>query len=420
MRLRPPGRAVVQDARALSLVWRAAHDGAHAAHHGLDSAARAHPPVVLSVPHPLRYKLAYDQSLCTAVHRALAGALRCHLRRVARARGVRDAQTGAVTFVQRYGSGLNLNVHFHQLRLDGWFTRADDGALHFEGAPAPTQRDVEVLVLDVQSRVMKLLEQRGLLEMGVEDGLSTEAPALAACYEGAVLQQVGLGPERGRPVVKLRTSLAAHLASARERLERGGLLCANVDGFDLHGRVAVSASQRQRLEELVRYCARPPLANDRLERLSDGRYRLKLKSRWRDGTTHLRFDPIELMERLAAQIPKPRINLVLYAGVLAPNAKFRREVIAYARPTPSREPPPTETQTRAERETWAELMRATFGLDVLACPRCGGRLRHIATIKDERVARNILEHLKLPARAPPQSGARTPPPFWPDAQEHWA
>jgi hypothetical protein len=51
-----------------------------------------------------------------------------------------------------------------------------------------------------------------------------------------------------------------------------------------------------------------------------GRYLLRLKTRWRDGTTHLQFEPIELMERLAAQIPKPRVNLVLYAGVLAPRS----------------------------------------------------------------------------------------------------
>jgi hypothetical protein len=171
---------------------------------------------------------------------------------------------------------------------------------------------------------------------------------------------------------------------------------------------------RHRLEELVRYCARPPLANDRLTKRPDGRYARHLKSRWRDGTTHLCFEPIELLERLTAQIPKARINLVLYAGVLAPNAKLRKQVVGYGRPVPER--PATETQTRAERECWAELMRVTFDLDVLACPRCGGRLRHIATILDARVARRILEHLKLPARAPPEAPARMRPPFWSSAE----
>ena len=48
-------------------------------------------------------------------------------------------------------------------------------------------------------------------------------------------------------------------------------------------------------------------------------------------------------------------------------------------------------------------MRRTFDLDVLACARCGGRMALIATIEDERTARKILEHLGLPARAPPRA-----------------
>ncbi len=219
--------------------------------------------------------------------------------------------------------------------------------------------------------------------------------------------------------MKLGQPLRAHLASAPERVERGGLLCAQVDGFDLHGSVAFAANQRARLEKLVRYCARQPLANDRLTKLEDGRYLLELKTTWRDGTTHLRFEPIELMERLAAQIPKPRINLVLYAGVLAPNAKLRSEVITHERPAALSAEPATETLTRSERESWAALMHVTFGLDVLACPRCGGRLRHIATILDAVVARKILEHLGRPARAPPTGPARQPPPFWQAAQPEW-
>jgi hypothetical protein len=367
---------------------------------------------------PLRFRLAYDQDLCTAVHRALAAALSKRLRRLARARGHADAQSGSVTFVQRFGGALNLNVHYHLIALDGWFHRASDGTLRFERAPAPTQADVQRLLIDVHTRVMRMLERRGLLEMDAEDDVVSNAPALAACYEGAVTQHVGLGPARGRSVFRIRQMLASHLAGAPARVERAGLLCAQLDGFDLHGRVAFGADQRARIEQLVRYCARPPLADGRLEKLSDGHYRLTLKTRWRDGTTHLRFEPIELLERLAAQIPKPRKNLVLYAGVLAPHAKLRAEVVGFARPDPLPEELATETLTRAERETWAELMRVAFHLDVLACPRCGGRMRHIATVLDGRVARKILEHLRLPARAPPARGAKVPP-FWAVEDSSW-
>jgi hypothetical protein len=121
------------------------------------------------------------------------------------------------------------------------------------------------------------------------------------------------------------------------------------------------------------------------------------------------LEPIELMERLAAQIPKPRVNLVLYAGVLAPHAKWRVQAVCYARPVRLPNRPATEIRTRAERETWAELMKLTFGLDVLACPRCGGRLKHVATILDARVARRIVGKS---ARAPPELPVRDPPPFW--------
>ncbi len=245
---------------------------------------------VLTLPHALRSRVAYDQPLCTAIHRALAGALRKRLRRLARAGGHASAETGSVAFVQRFGSGLNLNPHYHVIALDGWFQRAPDGQLSFTRAPAPTQQEVDALVLDVHARVMRLLARRGLLEVDADDPLACDAPALSACYEGAVTQRVGLGPMRGRPVIKLGVSLSQHLATAPERVERGARLCARVDGFDLHGRVAFGAADRARLEELVRYCARPPFAYDRLTERPDGRYLLRLKTRWRDGTTHLLLD----------------------------------------------------------------------------------------------------------------------------------
>src|SRR4051812_1857708 len=93
------------------------------------------------------------------------------------------------------------------------------------------------------------------------------------------------------PRHETRVPVVAPLASAHQLLQRGGLLCAQVDGFALHGRVAFSPAHRRRLEQLVQYCARPPLANDRLQTLPDGKLLLELKTHWRDGTTHLKFEP---------------------------------------------------------------------------------------------------------------------------------
>ena len=60
-------------------------------------------------------------------------------------------------------------------------------------------------------------------------------------------------------------------------------------------------------------------------------------------------------------------------------------------PTPSHRP---------RAGSWPDLLRHTFAVDVFACPRCGGRMRVIATIEDPVVIRKILTHLVLPTEPP--------------------
>jgi Putative transposase len=115
-------------------------------------------------------------------------------------------------------------------------------------------------------------------------------------------------------------------------------LHAHIEGFDLHAAVAIDADDRDALERLCRYLSRPAIAQDRLELRAGDTTRVTLRHPWSDGTTHLDFARAELIARLAAFIPRPRINLVLYHGVFAPNAKLRRAVVSYGRPAP--EPPP--------------------------------------------------------------------------------
>jgi len=107
---------------------------------------------------------------------------------------------------------------------------------------------------------------------------------------------------------------------------------AHLTGFDLHANVAVPAADRAHLEHLCRYLLRPAVAQGRLRLLDDGRIVLTLKTAWADGTRHLVFEPLTLLEKLAALTPRPRINLVLYHGVLAPNAAWRARVVSYGAP----------------------------------------------------------------------------------------
>ncbi len=99
------------------------------------------------------------------------------------------------------------------------------------------------------------------------------------------------------------------------------------------------------------------------------------------------------MEQLAAQIPKPRVNLVLSAGILAPHARHRALCVRYVRAERTLQEAQPGIQSRSEHAAWAELMRATFELDILACLKCRGRLRLIATILDPRIAAKLLRHL---------------------------
>jgi hypothetical protein len=190
---------------------------------------------------------------------------------------------------------------------------------------------------------------------------------------------------------------------------------AQLDGFDLHANVWVAANDCAGLERLCRYVLRPPFAQERLRLRDDGRVALELKMAWRDGTRELVFEPLELLERLAAMTPRPETNLLICHGVLAPRARWRERVVAYGRPVPeptgsvnSAAPvalsPDGRGKTSTPRSwTWAALMHRAFAIDVLACPRCGGCLRLIGTLHDPALIRRILAHLSL-SRAGPTPG----------------
>lgn len=73
-------------------------------------------------------------------------------------------------------------------------------------------------------------------------------------------------------------------------------MCADIDGFSLHAAVRVAAHDRKRLEQLCRYIiTRPALSDERVQLNAGGQVELKLKTPWRDGTTHLMMSSLEFM-----------------------------------------------------------------------------------------------------------------------------
>jgi hypothetical protein len=133
-----------------------------------------------------------------------------------------------------------------------------------------------------------------------------------------------------------------------------------VAGFSLHAGVAARAEQRQRLERLRRYISRPAIAEKRLSLTPNGNVRHQLKTPYRDGTTHVIFEPLDFIARLAALVPKPRVNLTRFHGAFAPNSKQRGRVTPAKRGRGGQHPTKRdpEAATPAERRaamTWANV-----------------------------------------------------------------
>ena len=121
-------------------------------------------------------------------------------------------------------------------------------------------------------------------------------------------EQTLLYPQAGRKVFTLQT------LPPRDVNESSASV-GTVSGFSRHAGVAAKAHQRDKLERLCRYIARPALSEKRLSLTSQGNIRYTLKTPYRDGTTHVLFEPLDFIARLAALIPKPRVNLTRYHGV---------------------------------------------------------------------------------------------------------
>jgi hypothetical protein len=191
----------------------------------------------------------------------------------------------------------------------------------------------------------------------------------AELYSASV-QGRGVLAERGREGVQ-------RLGRRREArpLSLPGELCASLEGFSLHAKVALEADDHAGRERLARYLARPPIASERLSLAEDGRVLYRLRRHWKDGTRAVLFDPLDFIARLAALIPRPRNHSLTYHGVLAPAAEWRDWIVPGGPRSTQSESQclaaqalrPTHAKTRA---SWAELLKRVFEIDVLRCPWC--------------------------------------------------
>jgi len=125
-----------------------------------------------------------------------------------------------------------------------------------------------------------------------------------------------------------------------------------------------------------RYVSRPPFAVERLALTSSGQVRYTLKTPYRDGNAHCAENFLDLMARLAARVPPPRMHLRRFQGVFAPHSKLRAAVTPAHRGVGSKAGPADFDKPITSRHvaiSWAQRLKRVFGIQVATCAGCGGR-----------------------------------------------
>jgi hypothetical protein len=324
---------------------------------------------VLAVPKRLRYFLRDDADLQGAVLRIfLAEVERCLRDHSA---GCGDAaRSGAVAFIHRFGSSLNEHVHFHCCVIDGVFepaaatgdTDAAPGVV-FHAAAGLDEAVIAAVQAQVRRRVLRTFVRRGLIE-------KCDAEEMAGWDHGG--------------------------------------------GFSVDAAVRIEGNDRAGLERLLRYCARPPFALEHLRQRDAEHLVYHCPKPRPDGPRDLVLTPLELIDKIAVLVPRPRTHRHRYFGVLAPNAPLRAAVTALA---PATVPPaPTSTADGEEprlrtaaRYLWAMLLARIYEAFPLACPICHAEMRIIAFINEAVTVKKILDHIGESSQPPRIAPARGPP-----------
>jgi len=276
---------------------------------------------VLSLPWKLRALAAFKADVLSALARIFVEAIFARHQSWAKSRGLGPAPSGAVTHVQRFGSSINLNVHFHVMVLDGVFTRDELGRPVFHRASSPTRLELERLVRRVHGQAVAWLARKGYLDAS-PGSRSQDTPAQTSLDACAAIA-MGCGMVRA-----LRDDPDAERRGEPDvQAPPGDDRAVEHDGFNVHASVAVAGDDDLGRERLMRYGARPQLALDRLRRLPGGRIAYRIK-KLRDGRAkHRVMTPLEFLARLAAIVPPPRYPLLRYHGVLGPRSSWRRDVV---------------------------------------------------------------------------------------------
>lgn len=406
---------------------------------------------VLTVPIPLRYRMAKNPKLLGEIHGIFAKEVRRWIESKAKQSVAVDSiniVSGTICFVQRFGDGLRLSPHFHLLAPEGAFQtpESENQSENPEFIPIdrPISEEICQLLEKIQRKVIRRLQRLGNLRTGdesdpvaagngfsdEESGVEQQQQVMEAIQQASVENRVVFGNPPGSPVRKEGRNPVGLFGFIGEPAQANAdePLLATLKGFSLHAATFVRGEVEGHdgegegpLERLLRYMARGSTPLERMKAASGGDILIQLKKPWRDGTKRIRLNGLELMERLASLVAPRGVNLIRYSGCFAPRHQLRSKIVALSAkgkeqveetevPTTEDLKPPGCGKKKRFYLTWMELLRRVYRSDVDVCDLCGGRTQITEALKEEEAITRILRKLGIsttppeltpPSRAPP-------------------
>jgi len=225
---------------------------------------------------------------------------------------------------------------------------------YFWPVKPPTKEDLDYITHVIAKRVSRFLEREGYLYRDAEseylDLVPDEEDAMQGILGASITYRLAFGPNAGRKALTLQA------IPGSDSRQQSSELVSKQSGFSLHAGVACKSNQRKKLERLCRYITRPAIAERRLSLARNGNVIVALKTPYDDGTSHVVLSPMEFMGRLAALVPRPRVNLTRFHGVFSPRSKLREYVVP-GKSEDESEQVLQSAKNKAYSMTWAQRLK---------------------------------------------------------------
>jgi hypothetical protein len=369
----------------------------------------------------VRFWLATSRKLTLIVHDIATRMITQHYQSKAEERGIENAETGAVSFIQRFGSALNLNIHIHAIFIEGVYAMSD-GVPVFYHLPGPDNKEVAKVVEAIASRTIAVLREMGYLtEQGtpvdrpeVVDKVFADSEQLTATAHASNQMLIAFGERAGQNVRLLGQKvhrIGGGCGYQEEEAFIKGPRCATVNDFGVHADRTIGQQERTKLKDLIDYAGRPAFSHGRLTlrdpKQPDGDLVYTFKRAWSDGTTSIVLSRSELLEKLTALIPPPNMHMTRHLGVLSSAHRWRSLIVL--KPNIKKGfVAALDGVGDPVRLSWSILLKKTFKIDITRCVVCGGRIKALAckAITLPEIISSLLRAMGLNHHPPPITPAR--------------